>query len=55
MKLFVPVKIIEGEVFLVEYHGSGHLASYAEADGIMDVNEEIESIKKQETVNVRPL
>jgi len=55
LKLFVPVKIIEGEVFLVEYHGSGHLASYAEADGIMEVNEEIESIKKQETVNVRPL
>jgi molybdopterin molybdotransferase len=55
LKLFVPIKIVDGKVFLIEYHGSGHLASYAEAEGIMQVDEGIESIKKQETVNVRPL
>jgi molybdopterin molybdotransferase len=55
LRYFVPVKIVSGLVYPLEYHGSGHLAAYAEADGILEVNENTDMIKKKDLVNVRPL
>jgi molybdopterin molybdotransferase len=36
-KSFLPVKILNGEVFPVEYHGSAHINAYIFADGIVSV------------------
>jgi molybdopterin molybdotransferase len=37
-KSFLPVKIKNGEVFPVEYHGSAHINAYVFADGIVSVD-----------------
>jgi len=55
LRFFVPVKIESGLAYPLEYHGSGHLASYALADGILEIPENTSLIKKNELVYVRPL
>ncbi len=55
LRFFVPVKIESGLAYPLEYHGSGHLASYSRADGILEIPENTSLIKKKELVYVRPL
>jgi molybdopterin molybdotransferase len=55
LRYFVPVKFVDGLVFPLEYHGSGHLASYVEADGILEIPEQTSLIKKDDLVYVRPI
>jgi len=55
LRYFVPVKFVEGLVYPLEYHGSGHLASYVEADGILEIPEKTSLIKKNDLVHVRPI
>lgn len=55
LRFFVPVRIESGLVFPLEYHGSGHLASYSKADGILEIPENTSMIKKNEQVYVRSL
>jgi molybdopterin molybdotransferase len=54
LRFFVPVKIESGLAYPLEYHGSGHLASYSQADGILEIPENTSQIKKKELVYVRP-
>jgi molybdopterin molybdotransferase len=54
LRFFMPVKIESGVVYPLEYHGSGHLASYSQADGILEIPENTSLIKKKELVYVRP-
>jgi molybdopterin biosynthesis enzyme len=42
-------------VFPLEYHGSGHLAAYSEADGILEITEDTNKFRKNDLVYVRPI
>ena len=54
--IFVPVKFTNlGTVLPLEYHGSAHIHAYSFAQGIMEIRQGISTIKKGETVRVRPL
>jgi len=55
LRFFVPVRIESGVAYPLEYHGSGHLASYTLADGILEIPENTSMIKKNKLVYVRPL
>ena len=37
-KAIYPVKILHGEIFPVEYHGSAHIHAYTQADGIISMS-----------------
>jgi molybdopterin molybdotransferase len=53
-KAFIPVKIsAEGTIIPVEYHGSAHLNSLCETDGIIIMNIGQEKINKGELTDVR--
>ncbi len=53
---FIPVKINDqNEVETIRYHGSAHIHAYHEASGYMSIPEGISTIKKGDTVYVRPL
>lgn len=54
--LFIPVSFTSsGTVLPIEYHGSAHIFSYTQAQGIMEVPVGVSEIKKGEWVHVRPL
>jgi molybdopterin molybdotransferase len=55
LKYFAPVKFKDGKVYPLEYHGSGHLAAYSEANGILEIPENTNYIKKNDLVYVRPI
>jgi molybdopterin molybdotransferase len=53
---WVPVNInSNGEVIMIDYHGSAHIHSLCFADGLMTVPYGTSEIKKGELVDVRPL
>jgi molybdopterin molybdotransferase len=52
-KSFTPVKIIDGQLFPIEYHGSAHINAYTGADGIIAMETGIMELKKGEPVRVR--
>ena len=52
-KSMIPVKIINGEVHPLVYHGSAHINAYTEADGIISMEIGKTMIQKGEQVNVR--
>ena len=53
---FIPVSINEKkEVIPVDYHGSGHLTSLSDAEGIIALKPGLDSLKKGEIVNVRQI
>lgn len=53
-KAFIPVTVtFEGKVVPVEYHGSAHIHSYINADGIMSVEIGTKEISKGTHVDVR--
>jgi molybdopterin molybdotransferase len=49
----LPVKVIKGEAFPLEYHGSAHINAYTEADGFIEIPEGMPEIKKGSRVDVR--
>ena len=51
----LPVNIIQGKIFPVEYHGSAHIHAYASAHGIISIDPGITEIKKGEPLHVRLL
>ena len=52
-KSFIPVRIIDGELFPIEYHGSAHINAYTAADGIIEIERGETGLKKGELVRVR--
>lgn len=54
-KSFIPVKISGGNVWPLEYHGSAHIFSFSEADGIIFIPIGKTIIKKGEMVDVRQI
>lgn len=52
-KSFIPINIIDGKVFPVEYHGSAHIHSYVSADGIVSIEIGNEKLHIGELVDVR--
>jgi len=54
-KSLIPVIIRNGFVYPVEYHGSAHINAYTVANGIMELEIGVTTIKKGDQVNVRPL
>ena len=53
-RAFIPVLIKNGAVFPVSYHGSAHIASLTEAQGILSIAIGTTELKKGEIVDVRP-
>ncbi|MBE9468727.1 MAG: molybdopterin molybdotransferase MoeA [Bacteroidetes bacterium] len=55
-KSFIPILITdEGEVMPVEYHGSAHIHSLSEAQGIISISIGCSTLKKGEIVDVRQI
>jgi molybdopterin molybdotransferase len=54
-KTFIPVKIENGKVFPVEFHGSAHINSLCDAEGIISFPLGVLEIKKGQTVEVSSL
>lgn len=55
LRFFIPVIRNAEGVIPLEYHGSGHLAAYAEADGILEIPEGKKMLSEGELVYVRPI
>ena len=51
-KTFIPVKIENGKVFPIEFHGSAHINSLCDAEGIISFPLGVLEIKKGQTVEV---
>jgi molybdopterin molybdotransferase len=54
-KMLVPVRIENGLVYPVEYHGSAHINAYTQAQGILILEIGKSELQKGETGDVRPL
>ncbi|HNY02221.1 MAG TPA: molybdopterin molybdotransferase MoeA [Bacteroidales bacterium] len=54
-KGMIPVRLNEGKVYPVEYHGSAHINAYVFATGIMMMETGIATVKEGERVHVRLL
>jgi molybdopterin molybdotransferase len=52
---FLPVRIVDGEVWTVAYHGSAHLNALSDAHGLIMVPKGVGKIAQGERVDVRPL
>jgi molybdopterin molybdotransferase len=52
---FLPVRLREGAVGLVPFHGSAHLDALGEADGLIRVERGVASIERGTEVDVRLL
>lgn len=52
---WIPVKISGGEVHPVEYHGSAHINSLPQADGLIPVPVGVVKLEKGELVDVRQI
>ncbi len=52
---WVPVRLEVDEVFPLTYHGSGHLAALARADGLMAVPLGVQHLSSESFVDVRPI
>ena len=53
LHFFIPIRIDQKGVFVLPYHGSGHLTAYANADGILEISPGKTYIRKGEIVEVR--
>lgn len=51
---WIPVRISGNEVFPVEYHGSAHIASLSNADGIISIMPEVDMLSRGEEAEFRP-
>ena len=54
-KSFLPVEIMDGMVFPLEYHGSAHIHSFTQARGVMAIEIGTIEIMEGELVDVRPI
>ncbi len=54
-KAMIPVRLIHGEIFPLEYHGSAHIHAYTSAHGIIALEPGITEIQKGEQLHVRLL
>lgn len=54
-KSFIPVRILNNEVFHIEYNGSAHIHSYIAADGMISLEIGCNQLNKGEIVDVRQL
>lgn len=54
-KSLLPVKIKDGKVFPVEYHGSAHIHSYTKGQGVISIEIGVTEIMEGEFVDVRPI
>ena len=52
---FLPVRLDEGRVVPVAYHGSAHLNALGNADGLIRVEKGVATLEKGAEVDVRPL
>lgn len=51
----IPVIVNQGEVRMIEYHGSAHIHSLSLANGLLEIPEGIKRIEKGTEVHVRPV
>lgn len=51
----IPVRILNGEIHPVEYHGSAHINAYTHADGIISMEIGVNEMKKGSYTDVRPV
>ncbi len=54
-KSFIPINIVDGMAYPIEYHGSAHIHSYVNADGIVSIAIGKVKLEKGESVDVRPV
>jgi molybdopterin molybdotransferase len=54
-KSILPIEIIEGKIFPVEYHGSAHIHAYTRAEGLIFIEIGTTEIMEGELVDVRPV
>ena len=54
-KAMIPVSLIHGEIFPLEYHGSAHIHAYSSAQGIIAIEPGVTEIQKGEHLHVRLL
>ncbi len=54
-KGIIPIRIENGEVFPVEYHGSAHINAYTSADGMVSMETGQKEIKKGDWIYVRQI
>jgi molybdopterin biosynthesis enzyme len=52
---FLPVRVRQGEVTPVAFHGSSHLNALGEADGLIRVEKGVAEIPRGTEIDVRPL
>ena len=52
---FLPVRVRQGLVNAVPYHGSAHLNALADADGLLRIEVGVREIPEGTQVDVRPL
>jgi len=52
-KSLIPARIIDGQLFPIEYHGSAHINAYTAADGIIAIEPGETLLNKGESVRVR--
>ena len=53
---FFPVRITgQGTIIPVEFHGSAHIQSFAEAEGIANILSEQNIVRKGSIIDVRPI
>ena len=51
----IPVRIVDGEVFTLEYHGSAHINAMTQSEYVISIPAGVSEIKKGEPVYVRQL
>ena len=51
----IPVKITEGKVYPLEYHGSAHISALIESDYVISIPPGIKHLEKETMVNVRQI
>lgn len=51
----IPIKIVNGELFPVSYHGSGHIHALHNADGFISIPIGVEEVNKGELMDVRQI
>ena len=52
---FLPIKIKDGKIWPIEYHGSAHIFALTEANGWISIPVGVSAINKGEIVDVRQI
>ena len=54
-KSMIPVRILNGRIFPVDYHGSAHINAYTQAEAVMIMEIGTTNINQGDQVHVRPI